>query len=84
MRRHHDPAIRAGSIWGNPFKDGPSVAILRRYREHGLSSLDLVSQQYTLRGQVLSCWCHPIHCHADILTELDDRLLGGPRSMAAH
>ncbi|MBV6697709.1 DUF4326 domain-containing protein [Kitasatospora aureofaciens] len=26
----------------------------------------------TLRGHRLGCWCHPLPCHADVLTDLAD------------
>lgn len=78
MPRHKNPAIRAGSIWGNPFRAGDTADVLTRYRQHVLDSPELVAQLPTLRGRTLGCWCYPNPCHADFLAELADGPLGDP------
>src|SRR6185437_9849080 len=86
MPHHKNPAIRQGSIWGNPFKNGPSAYLLGRYEEYVRNRPDLVAQLHTLRGQTLGCWCAtwdgvsqpPPACHAVVLAQLADSPLGDP------
>lgn len=64
--------------YGNPFvigSDGSRGEVIAKYREWVLSSEDDEAQwirdnMYDLRGKTLACWCAPLACHADVLTQL--------------
>jgi hypothetical protein len=78
-RSGYDVYIGRPSIWGNPFeigKDGTRAQVVAKYREHVLSSPELMSKLPELRGKVLGCWCAPQLCHGDVLLELIDELYG--------
>lgn len=66
-----------GSPFQNPFhidKDGTREHVIDLYREYLLNSPQLLEKLPTLRGRVLSCWCHPLACHGDVLVELLEKL----------
>jgi len=79
LNKHRD-AIPDGAVyvgrptkWGNPFvigRDGDRSEVIRRYKEWLLSSSELMAQLDELKGRDLVCWCSPLACHADVLTEL--------------
>jgi len=85
MFRHKDPALRAGSIWGNPFRvgaDGDIDEVLAKYRAYVLASGLLVARLAELKGRILGCWCcegdarnpDPPCCHGQVLCALADAL----------
>jgi hypothetical protein len=90
---HKDPALRAGSIFGNPFRvgaDGTIDEVLTKYRAYVLASGLLVARLAELRGKVLGCWCvdgdartpSPPCCHGQVLAELADSLPTSRRARA--
>jgi len=61
------------SPWANPNKegrDGTRAEIIEKYREHLMSSPDLLARLPDLKGKTLACWCKPKPCHGDVLVEL--------------
>jgi hypothetical protein len=64
------------SPWHNPSrlpKDATPeqrAEVIRRYRAYVLASPTLMARLPELRGKVLTCWCHPLPCHGDVLIEL--------------
>jgi hypothetical protein len=64
------------SPWHNPFKLPKAATpeeraeVIRRYRVHILGRPDLLAMLPELRGRLLTCWCHPLPCHGDVLLEL--------------
>jgi hypothetical protein len=64
------------SAWGNPFiigKDGTREEVMEEYRVWLMSHPELLRMLPELRGKVLGCWCAPLACHGDILSELANR-----------
>ena len=67
--------IDRSTIFGNPFhigKDGDREAVIDKYNEW--FHLRLRDETFTaaveaLRGKVLGCWCKPLACHGDIISE---------------
>jgi hypothetical protein len=62
--------------WGNPYKvgrDGTLSEVIGRYRDHLEGHPDLRAALPSLRGRLLSCWCHPDPCHGDVLRELAEK-----------
>jgi hypothetical protein len=65
-----DIYIGRGSIWGNPFKIGPTQdrdRVIELYTDYLCKSPELQRQLHTLRGKRLGCYCKPKRCHGDIL-----------------
>jgi hypothetical protein len=61
------------SVWGNPFvlgKDGTREEIMVKYRAWLTGNEELLARLPELRGKVLGCWCAPLACHGDILSEM--------------
>ena len=73
------------SDYGNPFTHRPLANTFAKYqaatRDESINSFeewitnpeqkDLLEQAKTeLRGKVLSCWCSPLPCHAEVLLKL--------------
>jgi hypothetical protein len=64
------------SVWGNPFvlgKDGTREEIMVKYRAWLMGNEELLARLPELRGKVLGCWCAPLACHGDILSEMANR-----------
>lgn len=62
--------------WGNPFvigPDGDRDEVLRKYEAWLLAQPHLIAALPELRGKTLACWCAPLACHADILSDLANR-----------
>lgn len=79
--REYDVYIGRPSKWGNPFvigEDGSRAEVIAKYREHVLSSKELMADIHTLRGKTLACWCSPLPCHGDVLAELADMGVTNP------
>jgi hypothetical protein len=78
----YDIYIGRGTKWGCPYtiiKDRPTLAdeivdskeeALSKYKEHILSSPELLNSLDELDGKVLGCFCKPEKCHGDVLIEL--------------
>jgi len=78
----YDVYIGRGSKWGCPYTiitNRPTLAkeivgskeeALSKYREHVLSSPELMDSLDELEGKTLGCFCSPLQCHGDILLEL--------------
>ena len=75
-RRHKD--FPMGSKWGNPYvrgKDGTSAEVLAQYKQHVLSTPELLESLPELEGKILGCWCKVANdpmrpCHGDILIQI--------------
>jgi len=70
-----DVYVGRPSLWGNPFRvgvDGTRAEVIKKYREHLLSSPNLMAKLPELRGKTLGCWCKPQACHGDVIAELAD------------
>lgn len=68
-----DVYIGRPTKWGNPFLITPALTramAIEKYREHILASPVLMSALPELRGKTLGCWCKPLPCHGDVLTQL--------------
>ena len=77
-----DVRIDRYTKWGNPFKipqHGTRIEVVEMYREwiSGRSQLidELVRNVKTVGDRwgwpvTLGCWCRPLVCHGDILTEI--------------
>ena len=65
------------SIWGNPFvigKDGTRDEVMIKYRAWLLGNPELLKKLPELKGKVLGCWCAPLACHGDVLSELANNI----------
>lgn len=73
-----DVRVHRPGKWGNPFRIGPDgnrEAVIRRYREHILSTPHLMKQLPRLKGKRLGCFCKPGElCHGDVLVDLTEQL----------
>jgi hypothetical protein len=64
------------SVWGNPFvlgKDGTREEVMVKYRAWLMGNAELLARLPELRGKILGCWCAPLACHGDILSEMANR-----------
>jgi len=64
------------SKWGNPFvigRDGSRAEVIAKYRAWIVAQPALMNALDELRGRDLICWCAPLACHGDVLTELANR-----------
>lgn len=71
-----DIFIGRPSKWGNPFfigKDGTRGEVIAKYRlwlwQQILSGDITLNQLSELKDKRLGCYCAPLPCHGDILTE---------------
>ena len=59
--------------WGNPFvmpDDGERDEVVTKFaRFYWPQKNGLLAAAPSLRGKVLSCWCHPEQCHGHIIAE---------------
>jgi hypothetical protein len=79
-REPFDVYIGRPSKWGNPFshKDGTLAEFRVETREEAIASYaewiktqpELLESLPELRGKVLGCWCAPLACHGDVLSEM--------------
>ena len=73
----YDIYIGRGSKWGNRFiigRDGNREEVIRKYRKWILNNKELLSSLHELKGKVLGCFCKPLACHGDVLSELVEKL----------
>lgn len=64
------------SKWGNPFvigRDGSRADVIAKYRACIVAHPALMNALDELRGRDLICWCAPLACHGDVLTDLANR-----------
>lgn len=76
-RNPHDVYIGRPSKWGNPFViglDGSRADVIKKYRHWVLYQPRLMAALPELKDKVLGCFCHPLHCHGDVLAELVNQL----------
>lgn len=77
----YDVYIGRPGPWGNPFSHRKASAArylvatrdeaVKAYREWLLDQPTLVDRvRRELKGKVLGCWCHPLSCHGDVLSEI--------------
>jgi hypothetical protein len=69
----YDVYIGRPSKWGNPFeigKDGTREQVIAKYRKWIISQPNLMKSLPELKGKILGCWCAPLLCHGDVLSEL--------------
>lgn len=79
-RAHADVYVGRPSPFGNPFSWKPGTLAkflvtkeecLPRFEQWLRAQPELVARvRRELRGKVLSCWCAPGPCHADILARV--------------
>lgn len=74
-----DVKVHRPGKWGNPFHTGPHgdkrEEVIRRYRDHILSTPHLLKQLHRLKGKRLGCFCKPHQlCHGDVLVDLVEQL----------
>ncbi len=75
-RAEFDVYIGRPSKWGNPFvigRDGTREEVMKKYRNWILRTPRLLADIGELRGKVLGCWCKPLACHGDVLSELANK-----------
>lgn len=72
-RANYDLGL-GGSKWGNPFKlknESQREEVLAKYREHVLSSPELLAALPELQNLTLGCYCAPHkRCHGNVLIDL--------------
>lgn len=70
----YDVYIGRPGPWGNPFaigRDGDRAQVIDKYRRWLTDQPELVAKARSeLRGKTLGCWCAPMACHGDVLTEV--------------
>ena len=70
----YDVYIGRPSQWGNPFViglDGTREEVIEKYRIWLMSQPELIEKaKEELKGKRLACWCAPLACHGDILSEI--------------
>lgn len=70
---YYDVYVGRPSDFGNPFeidKDGTREEVIEKYRKWFFSQPKLMTKtKKELKGKILGCWCAPLACHADILSE---------------
>ena len=85
----YDIYIGRPSKWGNPFshiKDGKTLAnYIVKDRNEAIESYrkwiiegdgkHLLNDLHELRGKTIACWCKPLSCHGDVLSELVSKLV---------
>lgn len=62
--------------WGNPFfigTDGTREDVIAKYREWIVRQEDLLAALPELKGKDLVCFCAPLACHGDVLSELANK-----------
>lgn len=81
-----DIYIGRPSKWGNPFshKAGTLAMYIVNSREEAIAAYRewitkgegqyLLADLHELKGKTLGCWCKPLSCHGDILSELANKL----------
>jgi hypothetical protein len=82
----YDVYIGRPSKWGNPYshktgttakyKTDTRAEAIEKYREYILhgDGKHLLKDLHELKGKTLGCWCSPLPCHGDILSQLIDEL----------
>jgi hypothetical protein len=86
-KQEYDVYIGRPSKWGNPFthisdnktlakyivKDRETaIAMYREWLTNG-EGKHLLADLHELKGKTLGCWCKPMSCHGDVLTELANK-----------
>jgi hypothetical protein len=77
----YDVYVGRPSKFGNPFshKDGTLAQFKVATREEAIKKFEewfmtqpelIVAAKKELKNKVLSCWCHPLACHADVLIRI--------------
>lgn len=73
------------SKWGNPYKIGQKVNEVSIIRDESIGfykawlEVEILEGRLNpkeLAGKNLVCWCAPLPCHADILLELANNIIG--------
>lgn len=69
-----DIYIGRPSKYGNPYeigKDGNRTEVIQKYKEWIYNNPKLLDEiRKDLKGKILGCWCAPLPCHGDILSEI--------------
>jgi len=74
----YDVYIGRGSIWGNPYpmqNKSPEERnrVISLYREHLLKQIQsreiTLEQLKGLKGKRLGCYCKPLACHGDVISD---------------
>lgn len=73
-RAPFDIYVGRPSRYGNPYtigRDGTRAEVIAKYEAWLRSQPELVARvKRELRGKVLSCWCAPLPCHAEVLARI--------------
>lgn len=81
----YDVYIGRPSKWGNPFshKENTLAKFKTNTREEAVLAFKeyilngdgkhLLNDLHELKGKILGCWCSPLACHGDILSELSEK-----------
>lgn len=76
-KSHYEVYIGRPSKWGNPFTigtDGSREEVIKKYREWLLQQDNLLEALPELYGKTIACWCSPLACHGDVLSEFAEKL----------
>ena len=75
-KRHSSNGVYIGrpSKWGNPFvigADGSRTDVVRKFEEYLKSNpLLMEAAKRELKGKNLVCFCAPLACHGDVLSQI--------------
>jgi len=83
-KENFDVYIGRPSKWGNPFSHGIDRQTLAKFivkdRSEAVKAYrdwittgagkHLMRDLHELKGKTLGCWCKPLACHGDVLSEL--------------
>jgi hypothetical protein len=75
-----DVYIGRPSKWGNPYeigRDGTRYEVINKYREYIKTKFTTKEIVDELRGKILGCWCAPLECHGDVLSEIANKEILG-------
>lgn len=64
--RHKKP----DSIWRNPFRHANRHVAIAKFERYLWNNRELMARIHELRGMNLVCYCAPLACHGNILSEL--------------
>ena len=51
--------------------DGNRTEVIKKYKDWLFSQPQLLNEiKKELKGKILGCWCSPLPCHGDVLSEI--------------
>ena len=72
-RNSYNIYIGRPSKWGNPYVigiDGNREEVIKKYRIYIIDKFGEEKIREELKGKILGCWCYPLPCHGDVLSEI--------------